>query len=81
MWAACQLSVLAIGLTCLDHCEPDSKITLPTASVSTLSGSTFPFPSSKGRVSSGSFRPLRARHGAARIRRRPYESEGGTNAA
>src|SRR6202163_1640667 len=59
MWAAWQLSVLAIGLTCLDHFQPGSNVARPTAPASRLTNSTFPFPSSNGRVSSGESRLLR----------------------
>src|SRR6476660_6190162 len=39
---AWQLSVLAIGLTCLDHCQPGWKVALPTAPDVTLTSSSLP---------------------------------------
>jgi hypothetical protein len=51
--AAWQLSVWAMGLPCLDHCQPGWKVARPTGPPYRLTSSTIPMPSSKGRVSSG----------------------------
>src|SRR5271156_6027659 len=61
MWAAWQLSVLAIGFTCFDHCQPGSNVARPTDPPSRLTSSRRPLPSSNCRVSSGLSRLLRKR--------------------
>src|SRR6266404_8887891 len=53
MWAAWQLSVPAMGWTCLDHCQPGSKVARPTGPLSRLTSSSLPESCSKGRTSSG----------------------------
>src|SRR4051794_20614305 len=53
MWAAWQLSVPAMGLTCLDHFHPGSKVARPTGPPSRLTNSSFPELDSNGRTSSG----------------------------
>src|SRR5260370_5905804 len=42
-----------MGLTCLDHCQPGSKVPRPTGPPSRLTSSSWPEPCAKGRVSSG----------------------------
>src|SRR2546421_2386723 len=59
MWAAWQLSVLAMGLMCLDHCHPGLNVARPTGPPSMFTSSSLPMPSSKGRVSSGEPKFLR----------------------
>src|SRR5271165_3533750 len=61
MWAASQLSVLAIGFTCSDHLQPGRKVARPTAPPSVFTSSSWPVPASNGRVSSGESRLLRRR--------------------
>ena len=61
MWAAWQLSVLAIGLTCSDHLQPGRNVARPTAPPSRFTSSSWPVPPSNGRVSSGVSRLLRTR--------------------
>src|SRR5687767_2462816 len=53
MWAAWQLSVPAMGLTCLDQRHPGSKVARPTGPPSRLTSSSFPELDSKGWTSSG----------------------------
>src|SRR5947199_3617013 len=53
MWEAWQLAVPAIGLTCLDHCHPGSKVARPTGPPARLTSSSFPELSANGRTSSG----------------------------
>src|SRR5437870_4695294 len=59
MCAAWQLSVPAIGFTCSDHFHPGSNVARPTGPDSRFTSSSMPFPSLKGRVSSGESRLLR----------------------
>src|SRR6266571_1171428 len=59
MCGAWQLSVCAIGLTCLDHCQPGWNVARPTGPASMLTRSSVPMPASNGRVSSGASRLLR----------------------
>src|SRR5260370_21471180 len=59
MWAASQLSVLAMGLTCLDHCQPGWNVARPIGPPSKFTSSSVPIPSSNRRVSSGESRLLR----------------------
>src|SRR6266699_2773486 len=59
MCGAWQLSVCAMGLTCLDHCQPGWNVARPTGPASMLTRSSVPMPASNGRVSSGASRLLR----------------------
>src|SRR5260370_38130707 len=61
MWAAWQVSVPAMGLTCLDHCHPGSNVARPTSAAPRLTSSSLPMPLSKSRVSSGEEMFLRIR--------------------
>src|SRR6266567_3413805 len=61
MWAAWQLSVLAMGLMCSDHLQPGWNVARPTAPASRFTSSSCPLPPSNGLVSSGELRLFRTR--------------------
>src|SRR5712691_10183961 len=61
MWAAWQLSVLAMGLMCSDHLQPGWNVARPTAPAATFTSSSCPLPRSNGLVSSGELRLFRTR--------------------
>src|SRR5712691_8740385 len=61
MWAAWQLSVLAMGLTCSDHLQPGWNVARPTAPAARFTSSSCPLPPSNGLVSSGELRLFRTR--------------------
>src|SRR5712691_12170211 len=61
MWAAWQLSVLAMGLMCSDHLQPGWNVARPTAPAARFTSSSCPLPPSNGLVSSGELRLFRTR--------------------
>src|SRR6266853_6224050 len=61
MWAAWQLSVLAMGLMCSDHLQPGWNVARPTAPAARFTSSSCPVPPSNGLVSSGELRLFRTR--------------------